>query len=559
MPSVKITKFGGIFPVIAPQNLNTMLATVAENCNLVHGTLQPFRQPTKESGITGNSIFVDSCCFIASENCEARFVKTGVECKRIHATGTHGYPVTNSATDACAGEWQRLGFPCDITPISASIDYVVQEGFKYESRFYYYTLFNEFGEESMPSPVSNNILVEEGKRVFLSNIQSSFPTYNVAGIYIYVSSTGLDFGNNKFEDLDASFLRIGEIQVGQTTFIHEPETIHGEECQTMDFAPPPDNLRDIAFWHTNQLSGLSGDSLVFSECANYHGWPEYYKLDFHDKPQRWMVARTMGYLLTDGFPVVVSVTQNCTGGKCRDVKVCQEQIPLLGKQSPAIYNDAVVYSSKDGLVMMQGDNVKVISTEFYSREDWQALKPWTFKGVVHDGYYYGFGEVVNIRFKLPESIYEKTDIESLTTIRFDLSDDVELESLASIPVRAAYRSAQDKLFVSLGDGIYQWDNSDKYMTLTWRTRLNVLGGYTSMSHYKTVITWAKARVKHFVNKYHVGEIVAEKKMLKDKIILDSRPKGLPVGWSSIEWEAEIKTKGEVREYHLSTSIQELSE
>lgn len=206
-------------------------------------------------------------------------------------------------------------------------------------------------------------------------------------------------------------------------------------------------------------------------------------------------------------------------------------------------NGACFYATKDGLVMLAGNQSKIVTTHLYSQDQWQALAPWTMIGVVHDGYYFGFTETHSIRFKIPDSIHEEVQIETLTTL--------------TLKPKAVYRSDQDDLFFATEDGIYQWNVGDSWKRFKWQGRLNALSGYTVMTAYKVVQDFAENRVKHTAYKRHRNELVQEPVILADKIVNDSRPHRLKAGYATLFIDVEISGTGEVWEYHLASSVAEL--
>ena len=195
--------------------------------------------------------------------------------------------------------------------------------------------------------------------------------------------------------------------------------------------------------------------------------------------------------------------------------------------------------------MLSGTQSKVITADFYTYDQWQAIKPLTMRGVVHDGYYFGTTEDRTIRFKIPDQIHENATIEALTEL--------------SIKPLAWYRSDQDRLFYALNDGIYEWNVGMDWKTFKWQGRLSVLSGYTAMTAYKLVHDYEPTRVVHTGYKRHRSEMVQEPVILGDKIVIDSRPCRLKAGYSTIDFDVMITGKGEVREYHVATSVSELGE
>lgn len=540
MPSLKLTQFGGIAPRRPPQQLHQAMAQVAEDVDLSRGTLRPWRTDKKVSDQTGKAIFVDGCCYLTADNCFAHFSKIRTACDYIVASGVQDYPVIRKG---CDGEWQRLGFPLEIPAPHAQFLGTLSQDFNQELRQYYYTLVDPFGFESAPSLPSEPIYAHNDQAVVISGISANFPSYTIAHIRLYCAVTQLDYGDPK-ADYDASFLLVDELTFGTTSYIHQPHTAYGEVCLTEEYEPPADQIADLQYCGNGQLGGLVGDELWLSEPLKPHAFPEAYRYGrFHGKPMRFLCGEKAGYILTDSRPAVIEMESPCTTQGCRAVSQLEETLPIISRQSACLYNGACFYASKDGLVMLAGNQAKVITTALYTQDQWQALAPWTMIGVVHDGYYFGFTESHSIRFKVPDSIHQEAQIETLTTL--------------TIRPTAVYRSDQDELFFATADGIYQWNNGEDWKRFKWRGKLQNFAGYNAMTAYKLVQDFAETQVKHTAYKRHQGELVAEAVILGDKTVTDSRPHRLKAGYATLQIEVEISGTGEVYEYHLAGSVSEL--
>lgn len=543
MPSFKLTKFGGLAPKHTQQNLHQAMAVVAEDVDLSRGTLRPWRTDKKVSDKTGASIFVDKCCYLASSNCKASFSRIDTDCCYLIASGVKDYPVIQKKTEACYDHWTRLGFPVDLQAPNAQFLGALSQDFNQELRQYIYTLVDEFGLESAPSLPSEPIYAHNDQSVIISGLPTDFLTYSIGKVRIYCAVTPLDYGDPKAE-YDAHFLLVDEVDFGVGSYVHQPHTVYGEECLTEEYEPPHDCITDLQYCGNGQIGGLVGTELWLSEPLKPHAFPETYRYGhFNGKPIRFLCGERAGYILTDEYPSVIEMESPCQSQGCRAITQLEEPLPIISYQSACLYNGACFYASKDGLVMLAGHQSKVITTALYTQDQWQALAPWTMIGVVHDGYYFGFTETHSIRFKVPDSIHEDVQIETLTTL--------------TIKPKAVYRSDQDELFFATDDGIYQWNAGDSWKRFKWQGRLNTLPGYTAMTAYKLVQDFAETQVKHTAYKRHRSELVREPVILGDKTVIDSRPHRLKAGYSTLQFDVEITGTGEVLEYHIATSVTEL--
>ncbi|WP_439242473.1 hypothetical protein [Lonepinella sp. BR2474] len=543
MPTLKLTQFGGIAPKQRPNNLHQAMAQVAEDVDLSRGTLRPWRTDKKVSDKTGQSIFIDKCCYLTSSNCQASFSHIDTDCCYIVASGIKDYPVIQHKDNACEERWNRLGFPVEIPAPHAQFLGTLSHDFNQELRQYIYTLVDEFGFESAPSLPSEPIYVHNDQNIVISGIGADFPTYSIAKVRLYCAVTPLDYGDAK-ADYDAHFLFVDELDFGTTSYVHQAHTVYGEECLTEEYEPPHNCMTDLQYCGNGQLGGLVGTELWLSEPLKPHAFPESYRYGhFNGKPIRFLCGERTGYILTDEYPAVIEMESPCQSQGCRQVSILEEPLPIISCQSACLYNGVCFYASKDGLVMLAGSQAKVITTALFTQDQWQALAPWQMIGAVHDGYYFGFTDKMGIRFKVPDSIHDEVQIEQLTTL--------------SIKPTALFRSDQDNLFFATNDGIYQWNAGDNWKTFIWRGRLNALPGYTAMTAYKLVQEYHPTHVKHLVYKRHRDEMVQEPVILADKTVSDSRPHRLKAGYATLFFDVEISGQGEVWEYHIATSVAEL--
>ncbi|MFA9499810.1 hypothetical protein ACERCG_05175 [Mannheimia sp. E30BD] len=220
MSSLKLTQFGGIAPRQRPNNLHQAMVQVAEDVDLSRGTLRPWRTDKKVSNKTGNSIFVDKCCYLASDNCKASFSRIDTDCCYLIASGVKDYPVIQKKSQACNDNWKRLGFPIELNAPNAQFLGELSQDFNQELRQYIYTLVDEFGFESAPSLPSEPIYAHNDQSVVISGLPTAFPTYSIGKVRIYCAVTQLDYGDPKSE-YDAHFLLVDELDFGTANYIHQ--------------------------------------------------------------------------------------------------------------------------------------------------------------------------------------------------------------------------------------------------------------------------------------------------------------------------------------------------
>lgn len=539
MPGLRITKFGGMAPINSDHSLPKHMAVVAENVDLSRHTLRPWRAPAKVAEGAGRALWREECCTLTFDDCHASVAYAAINCGRVFAADTgHGYPVTAKVADACASTWCRLGFPCDIpAPVPAALAPAAfaDNIHRRQLRSYVYRLRNAFGEMSQPSPASIEVEVDSTAVVTVTGIPAAFPGWCVEAVLIYRSEQELTYGADK-QDIDGSFFLIGEAPLGTTDFSDDPAAVQPEdELDGEEFDEPPANLRFVRYWGDAQLSGLAGDALVFSLKHHYHAWPSRLAVTFHSTPRAWVVGKSTGYVLTDGSPAIVALKGDCEGGSCHQVRELDDKHPIVSIRSAVTYNDHAIYATKDGLLMISpAGQCQLLTDDYFARDQWQALEPWTMVGVVHDGHYFGFCRGQAIRLRIPDNVYEKPADIGLTTLTLRPS--------------AVYRSDSDELYLLLADGVHQWNAGTTFMTLRWRGALLDMPAITAFAAYKVMHTNGGVTVRHW----------CDDELVDVEVVDSNQPQRLPLV-SGLDWQAEIETSGEVREFHIASSVRDLAQ
>lgn len=539
MSSAKITKFGGLLP----KNDNADWA--AEKCldvDLSRGFLQPFRTDKKiaENTNQNKSLYTNGCCITASQDSCATFARVHFDCDYLIQADNAGIWVAKWQPERdCLLNFEPLGFDLSLPAPTAQVLGVVAENFNREMRQYFYTVVNSWGWESPPSDVNEVVVADSDKDVIIANLTTELPE-NVEKIRIYCAVSGLDYGDDK--PRDSHFLQIGEIDKGQTVFVHKAQTTYGDTCATENHNPPPRGIHSIAFSENGQIGGIVGKELHLSEPFAPYAFAERYRYgDFRGLPKRFLISGNYGYVLTDECPAVVDMT---TINDVRDVQCINEYLPIVSCCSAATFSGGCVYATKNGLVLLSGANAKVITLDLMTAEQWQMWQPETLRGVIFEGWYYGVSDNTAFRFRLPENIFETVDNWHLTNLSIRADN---------------FCAAADGLYFVNDAGVFAFNAGNDYKELFWQTKINKSQGFVAWSAYKLVVDYAPAHVQHIGYKRKMGRLTSDKVILGDKLVGDSRPHRLKAGYAELDFSVSLRTKGAIREYTIATSVAELGE
>lgn len=543
MASIRLSKFGGMMPRVHEMNLPDGMATHCVDVDLSRGVLQPFRTDKKITRTTGAAVYTDGCCVALSLDKCATFARVYADCDWLVKADNTGVWVAKWQPENCDLAWCKLGFDVDLPAPSVQIVGTIAQDFNREMRQYYYTLANAHDWESEPSEPSELLVADNDLDVIISGLPTALPENVCADrVKIYCAVSGLDYGDDK--PRESHFLQVGEVDLGATVFVHKAHDVYGDMCLTENYAPPPQGLHSVAYSDNGQLGGLCENELYLSAPFAPYAFPENYRYgNFKGKPIRLMISGSVGYVLTSEYPAVVELSSAPSEYGCRDIKIINTHLPIVSYRSAAVYHGGCVYGSRDGLVLLSGENARVVSLDFMTAEQWQLWQPETLRGAIVGGWYVGCTDTVAFRFKLPDNVFDQVDNWHLTQL--------------SLQADNFHATHSGSLFFVNRAGVWAWNDGDDYKTFEWTGKLNAAQSYAAWTAYKLVVDYAPIHAVHYGYKRNKARLSPDRVTLGDKIVNDSRPKRLKVGYSELDFRVSLSGKGVVREYSIATSITDL--
>jgi hypothetical protein len=388
--TLKITDFTGIAPVVAPHKLQT-LAQKAENVTLSSGQLEAlsgnaFVEETQVTGVQSIARYhpgvraywfefdgvvdmVPSQIFGSARS--EMYWTDGVKPKRTTsniATASAPYPSASFSLGVPSPEGQI--FADDITGDEPETD------FEIESRVYVVTFVTEEGYEGAPSlPVTIELGQDQG--CTLSNLPtSSSGNYNITRKRIYR-------GTSAGEEL----YFLNEIELAVDTYTDTAETIElGESLSTYDYDLPPDDLSGLTIMPNGVLAGFNDNQLCFSEPFLPYAWPNDYRLTT-ENPIVGIAAIGSGLLVTTTGKPYLAI--GATPGSIMMQQLDSNQA-CVSKRSLVDVGNSAIYATPDGLASGSSSGITLIGSNFFSREQWQSLKPESIHAYYHDEKYIFF-------------------------------------------------------------------------------------------------------------------------------------------------------------------------
>lgn len=398
MTAIAIKTFGGISPKTPARYLQDAQAQIALNCPVFNGPLQPlpdvgpsvFTLP--KAGVPktiyrfGQNLISDTQHWfhwttdvdvvrsqIPSDTSEWTFFTGDGAPKATYAAialsgGSQEYPTVT----------RPLGLPAPTTAATVALAGTPTEVSDIpEARVYTYTVVSKeagFEVESAPAPASFKVDVRLGETVTVANFATLLSGYVVTHRRIYRSTSGI-------------FLFVAEIAASATSFSDAvlAEDL-AEELPSLTWLPPPETLKGIVNLPGGVIAGFTGRDIFFSEPYRPYAWPVQFQqsLDFPvvglGRTDTTLVVLTTGtpYFLQGSAPDSMTVVKSDLEQSC------------ASKRSIVSTNNAVIYASPDGLVMLAPGGSRILTEQLFTRAQWQSIKPESIHAYANDLKYIAF-------------------------------------------------------------------------------------------------------------------------------------------------------------------------
>lgn len=452
--------FAGIVPRLRKRHLPNGYATVAHDVDLTHGTLKSFLEPRfiKKAADDTTFMYVWGCDVVTFNKCVdvAEWIP---DCPRLFITGNADYPqVATMENDRLV--YRRLGV---LQPDKAPTPVVVSPspvGDTHRTTAYMVTFVNVFGEESAPSPPSHSIAIEDGQEVNLTFRYAPPIEYDIRSLRIYRMETGFNTGLEKEQELKTHWFFLAEMDINTREYTDTtPITGLGWAYENLDSREPPADLTNItAIPETAILAGSVRNKLLFSRNLQPNNWALSQEMTLDDNIVALGALGNSLYVATDGYPYRVVADVGCDAMACRKVYKYKQAFPMINchiGHGSVTTPFGFVYASTDGLVLLSdGPNPQVISSEVLSQDDWRKLAPHTTRLAYHKGALFVVTDRISFILWLDSNTYADTKYKKMVTISDEPIDMVE--------------TRQGELILLQQDGsVVQWNAGSKLRPYKW--------------------------------------------------------------------------------------------
>lgn len=383
MPAIKLIGFSGEVPRTQARQLPAVGAQYASNVRLENGALVPVRQSRlvrrfsdAPSG-TVKSIYLHQGEWLRWSSVVSA-APGPVAQDRLYYTGD-GKPKMR-----VAGAVYDLAMPMPTTALNGSVTGDATSS-EIVTRLYAYTFVSDFGEESEPTAVSNEIEWCPGQKVVLSGFQKPPTKRAITRQRIYRSQTGTTGSTT------LNF--IAERVASDAQFVDsiDPDDF-AEVLPSQNWNAPPDTLSGLVSLPNGMMAAFTGKSLYFCEPWYPHAWPEKYVLTTDYPIVALGAFGTSIVVMTEGNPYVVSGTAPETMAMER----LELNLPCINARGVVDLGYAVAYPTHDGLVAVSSSGATVVSNALLTRDNWQRFNPATFIAGQITGRYFASYEYVDV-------------------------------------------------------------------------------------------------------------------------------------------------------------------
>lgn len=392
-----------------------------------------------------------------------------------------------------------------------------------ESRVYVYTYVSEYGEEGPPSDPSTLIDVNPNEGVLVVTGGAPTGNYNITKKYVYRTSSGSNTTDYQF---------VAEVPIATVNYTdYKRQSDLGEIMPSLDWEPPPTDLKGLKVMANGIFTAFSGKDLCFSEPFMPHAWSSK---NFLPVDATIVGLGTFGQsvaVLTDSFPYIAT---GIDPSAMTLVKTSFQQA-CVSKRSIVDAGDSVIYASPDGLAQIGLGGVSLLTAKMLSQKQWQEYNPSSIHAYIHEGRYYAF--------------YTKTD-NSKGVLVFNLVGNDAPFTIGTQTTNAGHVVAtSDSLHIVEGGYIVKMDKSSTKRNYFWKSKI-------FESAQETNFGVAQVFCSTYTNNCTL-KIYADGVLKLTKAITSADPFRLPSGYMARNWYVTVEGQDPVQMIAVAQSTAEL--
>ena len=377
---IQLTSFNGEIPKVHPTMLPQGASQRAVDTDHSHGTIRPLHQDVAAHDASPDEpedFYLHKGTWLTFDD-KVDVAPGPVAEDRLYIAQRNGDPILKVMP---AGTEYPLALPTPPAPSTTSIDTPAPdpgEGvtLPVETITFVYTWVSELDEESLPSPPSTALDVEEGATVSVSFVDSPPSGTRIDRLRVYRSATSA-LGATEFYFLT-------ELNIATSEYVYDAETDPLQELlPSSNYDPPVDGLQGFTPMQAGMIAAFKGKSLYFCEPYRPHAWPQAYEL-LTDYDIVGLVAfgPVLG-ILTTGNPYIAQGTapENMV------MERVEQNAPCVSRDGIVDLGYAAAYPSVDGLVLLSQGGTELRTGALFSRTQWRSMQPETISAGNRNGAY----------------------------------------------------------------------------------------------------------------------------------------------------------------------------
>ena len=247
-------------------------------------------------------------------------------------------------------------------------------------RSYVYTYVTDWGEEGAPSPVSLIITVDPTQDVLVNF--TDVPPANTELRRLYRSITGTS---------GTFFQFIDDIDTGTNAYLDvKSDAEAGEILPSENWTAPPEDLAGLVSLPGGFFAGFVGNEIYFSVAYQPHAWPIGFVVAVDYNIVGLGVSGNTLVICTKGFPY------NALGYAPDEMSLSRIHLnqSCASKRSITQLGILTCYASPDGLVGIQDGVGRLVSSEYFSRRDWEAFGATSMNGAYYSKHLFLFSGAI---------------------------------------------------------------------------------------------------------------------------------------------------------------------
>lgn len=269
-----------------------------------------------------------------------------------------------------------------------------------DSRYYVVAMVTDWGEESEPSPLSIMVEVDANDTVLVTRpgllTGESYVGRHIVKWRLYRSNTG---------QVGAAWQLVKEMGIDVPQFLDDVASSELDSLQPQfAWAAPPYRqdgqyegevkptsgsnpyLRNLTSLANGIMAGFIDNMVAFCEPYVPYAWPVAYQVKTEFPIVAMAGSDTYLVVMTTGNPYVIT-------GAHSSVMSAQQLAyvyPCAAARTACAVAGGVLYASTTGICLVQGQDAKLVTQTYFTREQWQAMNPASMHAVEHGGVYYLF-------------------------------------------------------------------------------------------------------------------------------------------------------------------------